>query len=161
MAAGFSRLSVMSVGASRNFGQACLDDDACISYDFVVGSQADSCKFYSAQRCRRTAQRKPATDTAAPLYKRGATSHSRGGEYSGFYTLSSRGSPSFSTQGEACPSQVEGVRCEPGNDILVYPLSVTSRSMFVCTLHASSPALAEAVASHPTMEFLTVKALRC
>ena len=28
-------------------GQACLDDDACISYDFVVGSQADSCRFYS------------------------------------------------------------------------------------------------------------------
>ena len=31
--------------SSRNFGKACLDDDACISYDFVVGSQADSCKF--------------------------------------------------------------------------------------------------------------------
>ena len=44
-------------------------------------------------------------------------------EYSGFYTLSSRGNPSFSTQGEACPSQIEGVRCEPGTDILVYPLS--------------------------------------
>ena len=57
----------------------------------------------------------------------------------------------------ACPSQIEGVRCEPGNDILVYPLSATSRSMFVCTLHASSPALAEAVALHPTMEFLTAK----
>ena len=28
-------------------GQACLDDDACISCDFVVGSQADSCRFYS------------------------------------------------------------------------------------------------------------------
>ena len=28
-------------------GQACLDDDACISYDFVVGSQADSCRFCS------------------------------------------------------------------------------------------------------------------
>ena len=53
--------------ASRNCSQACLDDDACISYDFVVGSQADSCKFHSGQRCRRTAQRKPATGTAAPL----------------------------------------------------------------------------------------------
>ena len=31
--------------SSRNIGKACLDDDACISYDFVVGSQADSCKF--------------------------------------------------------------------------------------------------------------------
>ena len=31
--------------SSKNFGKACLDDDACISYDFVVGSQADSCKF--------------------------------------------------------------------------------------------------------------------
>ena len=28
-------------------GLACLDDDACISHDFVVGSQADSCRFYS------------------------------------------------------------------------------------------------------------------
>ena len=28
-------------------GQACLDDDSCISYDFVVGSQADSCRFCS------------------------------------------------------------------------------------------------------------------
>ena len=34
---------------------------------------------------------------------------------------------SFSTQGEACPSQIEGVCCEPGTDILVYPLSATSR----------------------------------
>ena len=25
--------------ASRNCGQACLNDDVCISYDFVVGSQ--------------------------------------------------------------------------------------------------------------------------
>ena len=35
--------------ASRNCGQACLDDDVCISYDFVVGSQAqaDSYRFYS------------------------------------------------------------------------------------------------------------------
>ena len=37
-------------------------------------------------------------------------------EYSGFYTLSSRGNPSFSTQGETYPSQIEGVRCEPGNE---------------------------------------------
>ena len=53
--------------ASRNCGQACLDDHACISYDFEVGSQADSCRFCSGQRCRRTAQRKPAMDTAVPL----------------------------------------------------------------------------------------------
>ena len=29
--------------ASRNCGQACVDDDASISYGFVVKSQADSC----------------------------------------------------------------------------------------------------------------------
>ena len=35
--------------ASRNCGQACLDDNVYISYDFVVGSQAqaDSYIFYS------------------------------------------------------------------------------------------------------------------
>ena len=53
--------------ASRNCGQACIDDHSCISYDFVVGSQADSCRFYSGQRCPRTTQRNPATDTTAPL----------------------------------------------------------------------------------------------
>ena len=28
-------------------GQACIDDHSCISYDFAVRSQADSCSFYS------------------------------------------------------------------------------------------------------------------
>ena len=37
-----------------------------ISYDFAVRSQADSCSFYSGQRCQGTAQRKPATDTVQP-----------------------------------------------------------------------------------------------
>ena len=50
----------------KNSGQACIDVHSCISYDFAVSSQADSCSFYSGQRCRRTAQRKPATDTVQP-----------------------------------------------------------------------------------------------
>ena len=28
-------------------GQDCLDVGACISYDYVVGFQTDSCRFYS------------------------------------------------------------------------------------------------------------------
>ena len=59
-----------------------------------------------------------------PIVKEGCDLVYAWGEYSGFHTLSSRGSPSFSTQGEACSSQIEGVRCEPGTDILVYPFSV-------------------------------------
>ena len=67
-----------------------------------------------------------------PIVKEGCDLTYAWEEYSGFYTLSSRGSPTFSTQGEACPSQIEGVRCEPGIDILVYPLSATSRCSETC-----------------------------
>ena len=47
--------------------EACLGDDAGISYDFVVGSQANSCSFYSEATLLKTVQRKPAMGTAAPL----------------------------------------------------------------------------------------------
>ena len=57
--------------ASRNFGQACLDDDACVSYDFVVGSQADSCKFYSGQHCRRTRAAQTCDGHFGPIVKEG------------------------------------------------------------------------------------------
>ena len=46
------------------------------------------------QRCRRTAQRKPATGTAAPFVKEECDLTFAWGEYSGFYTLSSKGDPS-------------------------------------------------------------------
>ena len=47
--------------------EACLGDDAGISYDFVVGSQANSCSFYSEATLLKTAQRKPTMGTSAPL----------------------------------------------------------------------------------------------
>uniref|UniRef100_A0A7S1AY12 Apple domain-containing protein n=1 Tax=Noctiluca scintillans TaxID=2966 RepID=A0A7S1AY12_NOCSC len=130
--------------ASRNCGQACLDDDACISYDFVVGSQADSCRFYSEatlpENLHPSVERRLycAAQTCdghcGPIMKEGCDLTFAWGEYSGFYTLSWRGNPAFSTQGEACPSQIEGVRCEPGTDLLVYPLSATSRCWETCYL---------------------------
>ena len=136
MAAGFTPLSVMSVGlverpihggttyyhASRNCGQACLDDDACISYDFP--GRLLQILLWTTLPENRAAQ--TCDGHCGPVVKEGCDVTFAWGEYSGFYTLSSRDNPSFSTQGEACPSQIEGVRCEPGTDILVYPLSQTS-----------------------------------
>ena len=38
----------VTIGAESGvLARPVLDDDSCISYDFVVGSQADSCRFYS------------------------------------------------------------------------------------------------------------------
>ena len=61
--------------ASRNCGQACLDDDACISYDFP-GRLLQILLW-----------------TTLPE-NRGCDLTFAWGEYSGFYTLTSRGNPS-------------------------------------------------------------------
>ena len=47
--------------------EACLDDDAGISYDFVMGIPENSRSFYSEATSLKTAQHKPAMGTAAPL----------------------------------------------------------------------------------------------
>ena len=62
--------------------EAYLDDDAGISYDFVVGSQANSCSFYFEATLLKTAQRKTCDGHCGPIVKENVTSHSR--EYSEF-----------------------------------------------------------------------------
>ena len=74
-------------------GQACLDDDACISYDFVVGSQADSCRFYSEATLPENRAAQTCDGHCGPIVKEECDLTFAWGEYSGFYTLSSKGNP--------------------------------------------------------------------
>ena len=67
-------------------GQACLDDDACISSDFVVGSQADSCRFYSEATLPEYRAAQTCDGHCGPIVKEGCDLTFAWGEYSGFYT---------------------------------------------------------------------------
>ena len=71
-------------------GQACLDDDACTSYDFVVGSQADSCRFYSEATLPENRAEQTCDGHCGSIVKEGCDLTFAWGEFSGFYTLSSR-----------------------------------------------------------------------
>ena len=66
-----------------DFGQACLDDDACISYDFVVGSQADSCRFYSEATPPENRAAQIFNGHFGPIVKEGCDLTFAWGEYSG------------------------------------------------------------------------------
>ena len=75
---------------NRVFMTACLDDDACISYDFVVGSQAASCRFYSEATLPENRAEQTSDLHCGPTVKEGCDLTFAWGEYSGFYTLSSK-----------------------------------------------------------------------
>ena len=72
-------------------GQACLDDDACITYDFVVGSQADSCRFYSEATLPENREAQTCYGNCGPIVKEGSDLTFAWGVYSGFVKLSSKG----------------------------------------------------------------------
>ena len=74
--------------------QACLDDDACISYNFVVGSQADSCSFYSEPTSLENRAAQTCDGHCGPIVKEECDLTFAWREYSGSYTLSSKGNPS-------------------------------------------------------------------
>ena len=74
-------------------GQACLDDDACISFDFVVGSQADSCRFYSEATLPENWAAQNCDGHCGPIVKEGCDLTFAWREYSGFLKLSSKGNP--------------------------------------------------------------------
>ena len=87
--------------ASRNCGQACLDDNVYISCDSVVGSQAqaNSCRFYSDATLlekrhpsveRRLYRVSKTEGHCGPIMKEGCNLTFAWGEYSALYTLSWR-----------------------------------------------------------------------
>ena len=72
-------------------GQACLDDDACISYDYVVGSPANSCRFYSEATMPENRAAQTCYGHCGPIVKEGSDLTFAWGVYSGFVKLSSKG----------------------------------------------------------------------
>ena len=63
----------------------------------MVGSQADSCRFYSEATLPENRAAQTCDEHFGPIVKEGSDLTFAWGEYSGFYTLTSKGNPSIST----------------------------------------------------------------
>ena len=70
-----------------------LQTDSSGTYDFVVGSQADSCRFYSEATPPENRAAQIFNGHFGPIVKEGCDLTFAWGECSGFYSLSSKGNP--------------------------------------------------------------------